>query len=144
MKFIDLDAQQKSIRAKLENRLLAVLDHGKYVMGPEIFDLEEKLAKYVGVKHCVTCASGTDALLIPLMAKGIGPGDAVITSPFTYIATAEVISLLGAEPVFVDVYPNTFNINPYQIENAIKRAKSRGLVPKAIIPVDFIWIALKI
>ncbi len=136
MKFIDLDSQQKIIRENLENRLLAVLDHGKYIMGPEVLDLEEKLAKYVGVNHCVTCASGTDALLIPLMAKRIGPGDAVITSPFTYIATAEVIALLGAEPVFVDVYPNTFNINPYKIENAIKRARSKGLVPKAIIPVD--------
>ena len=105
-------------------------------MGPEVFDLEKKLAKYVDVNYCVTCASGTDALLIPLMAKGIGPGDAVITTPFTYIATAEVIALLGAEPVFADIYPNTFNINPYEIEKAIKRAKSKGLNPKAIIPVD--------
>ncbi len=136
MKFIDLDAQQKQIRAKIEERVHKVLDHGKYIMGPEVFELEQKLAKYVGVNHCVSCSSGTDALLIPLMAKGIGPGDAVITTPFTYIATAEVISLLGAEPVFADIYPNTFNINPYEIENAIKRAKIRGLKPKAIIPVD--------
>ena len=136
MKFIDLDAQQKKIRAKIEDRNLKVLDHGKYIMGPEVFELEEKLAKYVGVDYCVTCASGTDALLMPLMAKGIGPGDAVITTPFTYIATAEVIALLGAEPVFADIYPNTFNINPYEIEKAIKRAKKKGLNPKAIIPVD--------
>ncbi len=136
MKFIDLDAQQKKIRARIEDRILKVLDHGKYIMGPEVFELEQKLAKYVGVNHCVSCASGTDALFIPLMAKGIGPGDAVITTPFTYIATAEVISLLGAEPVFADIYPNTFNINPYEIEKAIKRARIRGLNPRAIIPVD--------
>ena len=123
MKFIDLDAQQKKIRAKIEDRVLKVLDHGKYIMGPEVFELEEELAKYVGVKYCITCASGTDALLMPLMAKGIGPGDAVITTPFTYIATAEVIALLGAEPVFADIYPNTFNIDPYEIEKAIKRAR---------------------
>ncbi len=136
MKFIDLDAQQKKIRAKIEDRVLKVFDHGKYIMGPEVFELEQQLAKYIGVNYCISCASGTDALLIPLMAKGIGPGDAVITTPFTYIATAEVISLLGAEPVFADIYPNTFNINPYEIEKAIKRAKKRGLNPKAIIPVD--------
>ena len=136
MKFIDLGAQQKTIRAKIENRVLNVLDHGRYIMGPEVFELEEKLAEYVGVSHCITCASGTDALLMPLMAKGIGPGDAVITTPFTYIATAEVIALLGAEPVFADIYPNTFNIDPYEIEKAIKRARSKGLHPKAIIPVD--------
>ena len=136
MKFIDLDAQQKKIRAKIENRVLKVLDHGKYIMGPEVFELEEKLAKYVGVSHCITCSSGTDALLIPLLAKGIGPGDAVITTPFTYIATAEVVALLGAEPVFADIYPNTFNINPYKIRNAINRARNKGLKPKAIIPVD--------
>ena len=136
MKFIDLDAQQKQIRAKIEKKILKVLDHGKYIMGPEVFELEEKLAEYVGVDYCITCSSGTDALLIPLMAKGIGPGDAVITTPFTYIATAEVIALLGAEPVFADIYPNTFNINPYEIEKAINRAKKKGLNPKAIIPVD--------
>ena len=136
MKFIDLNAQQKQIRAKIENRVLQVLDHGQYIMGPEVFELEEKLAKYVGVNHCISCASGTDALLIPLLAKGIGPGDAVITTPFTYIATAEVIALLGAIPVFADIYPNTFNINPGEVKNAIKRARVQGLNPKAIISVD--------
>ena len=136
MEFIDLKTQQKKIRTKIEERILAILDHGKYIMGPEVFELENQLAKYVGVKYCISCASGTDALLIPLMAKGIGPGDAVITTPFTYIATAEVIALLGAEPVFADIYPNTFNIDPAEIKKAIKRAKIRGLTPKAIIPVD--------
>ena len=136
MEFIDLKTQQKKLRSKIEKRILAVLNHGKYIMGPEVFELEKQLAKYVGVRYCISCASGTDALLIPLMAKGIGPGDAVITTPFTYIATAEVIALLGAEPVFADIYPNTFNIDPNEIEKAIKRAKIRGLNPKAIIPVD--------
>ena len=136
MKFIDLNAQQRKIRSKIETRLLKVLDHGKYIMGPEVSELEQKLAKYVGVDHCISCASGTDALLIPLMAKGIGPGDAVITTPFTYIATAEVIALVGAEPIFSDIYSSTFNINPSEIKKAINKAKSKGLNPKAIIPVD--------
>ena len=136
MEFIDLKSQQKKIRRKVEKRIRSVLNHGRYIMGPEVYELEEKLAQYVGVKYCVTCASGTDALLIPLMAKGVGPGDAVITTPFTYIATAEVIALLGAEPVFADIYPSTFNLNPYEIEKAINRAKLKDLKPKAIIPVD--------
>ena len=95
-------------------------------MGPEVFELEEKLSDYVGIKYCISCSSGTDALLIPLMAYGIGHGDAVITTPFTYIATAEVISLLGAEPVFVDIYDSTYNMNPDQIEDAINRAEIKG------------------
>ena len=94
------------------------------------------MANYVDKKHCISCSSGTDALLIPLMAYGIGPGDAVITTPFTYIATAEVIAILGATPIFVDIYEKTFNINPDGIEKAIKSAKIQNLVPKAIIPVD--------
>ena len=105
-------------------------------MGPEVYELEEMLAQYVGVRHCVSCSSGTDALLIPLMAIGVGPGDAVITTPFTYIATAEVISLLGAEPVFVDIYDSTYNMDPNQIENAIRHAEDKGLNARAIIPVD--------
>ena len=136
MQFIDLKTQQKRIRNNLESRLRVVLDHGKYIMGPEVFELEEKLAAYVGVKHCISCSSGTDALLIPLLAKGIGVGDAIITTPFTYIATAEVIALVGATPIFVDIYPETYNLNPEGIEDAIKQAKSKGLSPKAIIPVD--------
>ena len=103
MQFIDLKAQQKRIKSKIDQRIQSVLAHGKYIMGPEVFELEEKLADYVGVKHCVSCASGTDALLITLLAKNIGPGDAVITTPFTYIATAEVISLVGATPIFTDI-----------------------------------------
>ncbi len=136
MQFIDLKAQQTLIRGKINDRINTVLDHGKYIMGPEVFDLEERLADYVGVKNCISCSSGTDALLISLISKNIGKGDAVITTPFTYIATAEVISLIGAEPVFVDIYPATFNIDHNHIENAIYLARKKGLKPKAIIPVD--------
>ena len=136
MQFIDLKAQQKQIREKVNKRIQKVLDHGKYIMGPEVFEFEDKLAEYVNVKHCISCSSGTDALLIPLLAKGISKGDAVLTTPFTYIATAEVIALLGAEPVFVDIYPTTFNMDPSKIEGAIDYAKNKGLFPKAIIPVD--------
>ena len=136
MKFIDLAAQQLKIRKRLEDRISTVLDHGKYIMGPEVYQLEEKLANYVGVNHCISCSSGTDALLIPLMAYGIGHGDAVITTPFTYIATAEVISLLGAKPIFVDIYEDTFNMNPDLIEDAVKKAEIKGLKVKAIMPVD--------
>ena len=137
MEFLDLKTQQKRIRKPLENRINKILDHGAYIMGPEVFELEEKLADYCGVKHAISCSSGTDALLIPLMAWGIGPGDAVFTTPFTYVATAEVISILGATPVFVDVYESTFNIDCKKLEIEIKKVISEGkLKPKAIIPVD--------
>jgi UDP-2-acetamido-2-deoxy-ribo-hexuluronate aminotransferase len=136
MDFIDLKTQQALIRSKIDLRINKILDHGKYIMGPEVFELEEKLANYVGVKHCVSCSSGTDALLIPLMALNIGPGDAVITTPFTYIATAEVISLVGATPIFCDIYDKTFNINADSLSNSLEEAFSKKLNPKAIIPVD--------
>ncbi len=136
MQFIDLAQQQHIIRKKLDQRISDVLDHGQYIMGPEVYELEEKLADYVGVNHCISCSSGTDALLIPLMAREIGSGDAVITTPFTYIATAEVIRLVGATPVFVDIDPNTFNISPELISEALHMAQKKGLSPKAIIPVD--------
>ena len=137
MDFIDLKTQQKRIREGLKVRFDRILDHGAYIMGPEVTELEEKLSDYVGVKHTISCSSGTDALLIPLMAWNIGPGDAVFTTPFTYVATAEVISLLGATPVFVDVYESTFNIDCEKLELAIQNTISEGkLTPKAIIPVD--------
>jgi dTDP-4-amino-4,6-dideoxygalactose transaminase len=110
-------------------------------MGPEVNELEKNLAGYVGVKHCISCSSGTDALLIPLMARGIGPGDAVMTTPFTYIATAEVISLLGATPVFCDICPDTFNIDPDGLQNAYEDALSKNLTPRAIIPVDLFGLS---
>ncbi len=137
MEFIDLKTQQSRIRKNLEFRFKKILDHGSYIMGPEVFELEERLADYCGVKHAISCSSGTDALLIPLMAWKIGPGDAVFTTPFTYVATAEVISILGATPVFVDVYDSTFNIDCDKLEIEIKKVIAEGkLQPKAIIPVD--------
>ena len=107
MKFIDLEKQQRVIAHDIKENIQVVLDHGKYIMGPEVFELEDRLAKYVGVKHCISCSSGTDALLIALMSLKIGKGDAVITSPFTYIATAEVIQLLKAIPIFIDINETT-------------------------------------
>ena len=136
MQFINLKLQQLKIRENIEARIKKVMDHGQYIMGPEVLELEEILAEDVGVRHCISCSSGTDALLILLMAKNIGPGDSVITTPFTYIATAEVIALLGATPVFVDIYEETYNINASGIEKAIIYSKEKGLIPKAIIPVD--------
>ena len=137
MEFLDLKTQQKRIRKPLEKRINKILDHGAYIMGPEVFELEEKLADYCGVKHAISCSSGTDALLIPLMAWDIGPGDAVFTTPFTYVATAEVITILGATPVFVDVYESTYNIDCDKLEIEINKVINEGkLKPKAIIPVD--------
>ena len=141
MNFIDLKTQQNRIRDRLKIRFDRILEHGAYIMGPEIHELEEKLSDYVGVKHTISCSSGTDALLIPLMAWGIGPGDAVFTTSFTYVATAEVIALLGATPVFVDVYESTFNIDCEKLELAIQNTISDGkLTPKAIIPVDLFGV----
>ena len=136
MDFIDLSAQQKIIREKIEKRIRGVLDHGQYIMGPEVSQLEENLKSYVDINHCISCSSGTDALIIPLMANGIGPGDAVITTSFSYIATAEVIALLGATPIFCDIYKETFNLDPNGLEEAYNKAVLEGLKPKAIISVD--------
>lgn len=110
--FINLKTQQDAIRPTLERNIHRVLHHGQYIMGPEIKQLEDRLAQYVGVKHCITASSGTDTLLIAMMALEIGPGDEVITTPFTFIATGEMIALLGAKPVFVDIDPRTYNIDP--------------------------------
>jgi UDP-2-acetamido-2-deoxy-ribo-hexuluronate aminotransferase len=135
--FIDLRTQQDRIRSQLGAAINKVLDHGEYIMGPEVKELEEKLAVFVGSKNCVTCSSGTDALLMTLMAYGVGPGDAIFTTPFTFIATAEVISLLGATPVFVDIDPDTYNIDPAGIKAAIDRTIAAGrLKPRGVIPVD--------
>jgi UDP-2-acetamido-2-deoxy-ribo-hexuluronate aminotransferase len=119
MNFIDLKAQYKSIEVDVNARIKKVLEHGQYIMGPEVFELEERLADYVGVKHCIGVASGTDALLIAMMALGIKAGDEIITTPFTFIATGETIALLGAKPVFVDIDPATYNIDTTLIEAAI-------------------------
>jgi UDP-2-acetamido-2-deoxy-ribo-hexuluronate aminotransferase len=140
MQFIDLGAQQARIREALENTIRSVLDHGRYIMGPEIRELEEELARYTGVRHAVGCSSGTDALLLALMALDIGPGDAVFTTPFTFVATAEAVSLLGATPVFVDIEPATFNMDPAELEKAVaglkNRPGARPATPRAVIPVD--------
>ena len=129
--FIDLNRQQQRILPDIERRMAAVLKHGQYILGPEIAELESTLAGYVGVKHCVTVSSGTDALLIALMAIGIKPGDEVITTPFTFIATGEVIALLGATPVFVDIDPRTYNIDPSLIEAAIT-PRTRAIMPVSL------------
>jgi UDP-2-acetamido-2-deoxy-ribo-hexuluronate aminotransferase len=126
MQFIDLFAQQSRIKDKIDANIQTVLSHGKYIMGPEVAELEQRLAGYVGCKHAVGCASGTDALLMALMAMNVGPGDAVFTSPFTFIATAEVIQLLGATPVFVDIDKETFNMDPNKLESAIKAVQSNN------------------
>ncbi|MCK8604367.1 DegT/DnrJ/EryC1/StrS family aminotransferase [Syntrophobacteraceae bacterium DRH4] len=131
MDFIDLKSQQNIIRPQLERSIHRVLHHGQYIMGREIRELEEKLSAYVGVKHAITCASGTDALLIALMALDIGPGDEVITVPYTWISTAEVISLLRAKPVFVDILPDTFNMDPEKFEAAIT-PRTRAIMPVGI------------
>jgi dTDP-4-amino-4,6-dideoxygalactose transaminase len=137
MQFIDLATQQKRIRARIEERFQRILDHGQYILGPEIKEIEERLAAYVGVPHAVSVASGTDALLMPLMAEKVGPGDAVFAPTFTFIATAGAIALTGATPVFVDVDPETFNIDPARLEEAAARTLAAGkLVPRAVIPVD--------
>ncbi len=134
--FIDLKAQQALIRDKIDAAIARVLDHGGYIMGPEVAALERELAQYCGAKHAISCASGTDALLIALMAKGIGPGDAVICPAFTYTATPEVIALLGATPVFADVRDDPFNLDVASLPHAIDAAKKAGLTPRAIIAVD--------
>jgi len=131
MDFIDLKTQQVAIRPKLERNIHRVLGHGRYVMGPEIDELEQRLADFVAVKHCIAVSSGTDALLIAMMALEIGRGDEVITTPFTFIATGEMIALLGATPVFVDIDPETCNIDPARIEQAIT-PRTRAIMPVSL------------
>lgn len=148
--FIDLKAQFAALEPEIRARMDAVLAHGNFIMGPEVAELEKALAGYVGVPHCVACASGTDALLMALMAWGVGPGDAVFTTPFTFIATAEAATLLGATPVYVDIDPTTFNISPQALARAMDAAEAgdpsihplpapcrgRKLRPRAVIAVD--------
>jgi dTDP-4-amino-4,6-dideoxygalactose transaminase len=134
--FIDVAAQRRRLGTAIDTAVTRVLDHCQFILGPEVRAFEAELAAFSGAKHAVTCASGTDALVLPLRARGIGPGDAVICPSFTFCATAEVAVLVGATPVFVDVDADTFNMNPDAIAGAIKTAKAAGLTPKAIIPVD--------
>lgn len=130
IKFIDLGAQQSRIKAEIDGGIARVLEHGKYILGPEVNELEEKLAAYTGARYCITCANGTDALQIALMALGVGAGDEVITPGFSYIATAETVALLGAKPVYVDIDSASYNLDPALLERAITPRT------KAIIPVS--------
>lgn len=131
MEFIDLVTQQERIKDKIDQNIKNVLSHGKYIMGPEVYELEEKLADYVGTKYCIGVSSGTDALLIAMMALGVGYGDEIITTPFTFIATGEMIALLGAKPVFVDIDPKTYNIDPTLIEASIT-PKTKAIIPVSL------------
>lgn len=130
IEFIDLKSQQFRLKDRIDAAIERVLSHGQYILGPEVQELENRLAEFVGAKYCISCANGTDALQIAQMALGIGPGDEVITPGFTYIATAETVALLGAKPVYVDIQPHTYNIDPLLLERAITPRT------KAIIPVS--------
>ncbi len=129
--FIDLKSQYADLKQAINQRIQRVLDHGQYIMGPEVRELEERLASYTGARHCITVASGTEALLISLLALGIKPGDEIITTPFTFVATAEVIVLLGATPVFVDIEQDTGNIDAHLIEAAIT-PRTRAILPVSL------------
>jgi UDP-2-acetamido-2-deoxy-ribo-hexuluronate aminotransferase len=134
--FIDLAAQRRQMGDRVERAIVEVLESGQYILGPQVVEVERQLAAFSGAKHCVSCANGTDALLLALMAERIGPGDAVFVPAFTFVATAEVPVLRGATPVFVDVRRDTFNMDTESLEGAIGEAKKRGLKPRAIIAVD--------
>ena len=131
LEFIDLKTQYAALKGRIGERMQAVLDHGQYIMGPEVQELESRLAAYTGARHCITVASGTEALLIAMMALGLKPGDEVITTPFTFAATGEMIVLLGARPVFVDIEPGTCNIDASQIEARIT-ARTRAIMPVSL------------
>lgn len=135
MQFIDLAAQQARLRTEIDAGIAAVLDHGKYIMGPEVAQLEAELAAFVGEGEVVTCASGTDALVMALLVRGAGPGDAVFVPSFTFAATAEAVALLGATPVFVDIDPITYNLDPAGLEAAVAGLHPE-LRPAGVIPVD--------
>jgi dTDP-4-amino-4,6-dideoxygalactose transaminase len=136
MQFIDLKAQQDRIRAELERRMAAVLAHGGYIMGPEVKELEQRLAEFCGARFALACANGTDALQLALMALGVGAGDAVFCPSFTFASTAEVVPMTGATPIFVDVLEDTFNLDVASLERAIAHARTLGLRPAGVIPVD--------
>lgn len=137
MEFRDLKAQYAALKPQIDAEIAEVINKSSFISGSKVKELEKQLAEYVGVKHCITCASGTDALLIPLMGWNIGAGDAVFVPDFTFFATAEVVSRLGATPIFVDIEPDTFNMNPVCLERAIEKTISKNkLKPRAIIPVD--------
>ncbi|QDZ00536.1 DegT/DnrJ/EryC1/StrS family aminotransferase [Nitratireductor mangrovi] len=139
--FIDLAAQQARIRPSLDQAISRVLDTGKYILGPEVAELEAKLSEFCGARHTITCANGTDALQLALMALGIGSGDAVFLPSFTFAATAEVVPLVNATPVFVEVLPDTFNMDPESLKRTIAHARELGLKPACVIPVDLFGLS---
>jgi dTDP-4-amino-4,6-dideoxygalactose transaminase len=139
--FIDVAAQRRRLGAAIDTAVARVLDHCQFLMGPEVTEFETQLAAFCGAKHALSCASGTDALVLTLMAKEIGPGDAVFCPSFTFCATAEAAALVGATPVFVDVHADSFNIDAESLKAAIVTAKKNGLKPKAVIPVDLFGLA---
>jgi dTDP-4-amino-4,6-dideoxygalactose transaminase len=135
--FIDLQAQRRRIEQPLNTAIAAAVEGGQWILGPQVAELEKRLAEFVGVKHCIACANGTDALMLILRGWNIGPGDAVFVPAFTFAASAEVVSLVGASPVFVDVLEDTYNMNPASLEEAIALVKREGkLTPKVMMPVD--------
>ena len=137
MQFIDLAAQYQKIAPKVQEKINEVLDSGRYIMGPMVTELEQRLADYVGRKYCVTCSNGTDGLILPLLAWGIGEGDGVLVPDFTFFASAEAVSAVGATPIFVDVLEDTYNMDPAHLEQMIEKTLREGkLTPKAINPVD--------
>lgn len=136
LEFIDLAAQQRRIRPQIDTAIQKVLQHGHYIMGPEVAQLEQALSAFCGAKHTISCANGTDALGMVLLAKDVKAGDAVFVPSFTFAATAEVVAWMGAEPVFIDVLPDTFTMDPESLKQGIQVAKKRGLKPTAVIPVD--------
>jgi dTDP-4-amino-4,6-dideoxygalactose transaminase len=136
IEFVDLGAQRRHIGTRMEEAIRRVIDHGRFILGPEVAELERQLAEFCGAKHVLSCANGTDALGLALMAKHAGPGQAVLVPSFTFAATAEVVAWFGATPVFVDVFDDTFNIDPASLEAGIAAAKRLGLDPVGVIPVD--------
>ncbi len=134
--FIDLAAQRRRLGSAIDTAVMKVVNSCQFILGPEVREFEAQLAAFAGAKHAVSCASGTDALVLPLRAMGIGPGDAVLCPSFTFCATAEVVALVGATPVFVDVDPVTFNMNPGHVAGGVETALELGLKPKGVIPVD--------
>ena len=138
--FIDLKAQQKVIRDRVEKRLIAVLDHGRYIAGPEIDELEQELCKKTGAKHCIACSSGTDALIIPMMGMQMTREDAVFIPAFTYNATANAVLVAGATPVFVDIDPSTLNMSATDLARRVEEAKKAGLTPRLVCPVDLFGV----
>src|SRR4029078_10634987 len=134
--FIDVAAQRRRLGSAVDQAVARVLDHCQFILGPEVYAAEADLARFCGARHAITCASGTDALLMSLMARGIGPGDAVFTPTFTFHATAEVVALVGATPVFVDIEEDSFNLDPKSLSRAVPVAHKLGLRPRALIAVD--------